>query len=261
VRPSVADEIDVMPLTRRIGPHRRATGRRHRSRAARRARHGTAPHRARGRGRSPHAEASRRVRVRPLRPHPAGCAVAALRAIGTDGVLSRLTAAARLRMSPWVDDIHITVARRPPRSRPRSSRPLRRRLAARRRHPRRRPAGHLAVADVARSHRERAARRSRARAGRGTGARAAPRRARARAPSGAQPRPTGSGGDRRGARRRGRTGHRVAFERDRERDAALTALGYVVLRFTWRQLTREPMVVVARLAAVLSPPGPARGPG
>ncbi len=56
-------------------------------------------------------------------------------------------------------------------------------------------------------------------------------------------------------------GHRAAFERDRARDAALTALGYVVLRFTWRQLTREPMVVAARLAAVLTPPAPARGRG
>ena len=47
-------------------------------------------------------------------------------------------------------------------------------------------------------------------------------------------------------------GHRTAFERDRARDAELVALGYVVLRFTWRQVTREPMLVAARLAQVLA---------
>ena len=46
-------------------------------------------------------------------------------------------------------------------------------------------------------------------------------------------------------------GHRAAFERDRARDAALQAAGYVVLRFTHRQVTRRPMVVIAQLAAVL----------
>ncbi len=40
-------------------------------------------------------------------------------------------------------------------------------------------------------------------------------------------------------------GHRQAFERDRARDNALVAGGYVVLRFTWHRLTREPMAVVA----------------
>ena len=47
-------------------------------------------------------------------------------------------------------------------------------------------------------------------------------------------------------------GYRAAFERDRARDANLATLGYVVLRFTWRQLTGEPMRVAATLAAALS---------
>jgi very-short-patch-repair endonuclease len=42
------------------------------------------------------------------------------------------------------------------------------------------------------------------------------------------------------------------FESDRARDARLVAAGYVVLRFTWRQLVREPEVVAARLAAALA---------
>jgi very-short-patch-repair endonuclease len=53
------------------------------------------------------------------------------------------------------------------------------------------------------------------------------------------------------------------FETDRARDAHLTALGYRVLRFTWRQLTTEPEVVAARLATVLvtarAAPRPADG--
>jgi very-short-patch-repair endonuclease len=47
-------------------------------------------------------------------------------------------------------------------------------------------------------------------------------------------------------------GHRQAFEDDRARDAHLTAQGYTVIRFTWRQLSREPMTVAARLAAALA---------
>ena len=47
-------------------------------------------------------------------------------------------------------------------------------------------------------------------------------------------------------------GHRLAFERDRARDAVLHANGYVVLRFTWRQLNEEPFMVVARIAQVLA---------
>jgi very-short-patch-repair endonuclease len=56
-------------------------------------------------------------------------------------------------------------------------------------------------------------------------------------------------------------GHRRAFEGDRARDAQLAALGYVVVRFTARQLEREPMLVAARLAAVLVRRAPAHGPG
>jgi very-short-patch-repair endonuclease len=50
----------------------------------------------------------------------------------------------------------------------------------------------------------------------------------------------------------GAHGHRAAFERDRARDAALQVLGHSVLRFTWRQLQTEPMLVAARLAGVLA---------
>lgn len=42
------------------------------------------------------------------------------------------------------------------------------------------------------------------------------------------------------------------FESDRARDAMLAAHGYIVLRFTHRRLRREPLAVVAELAAVLS---------
>jgi very-short-patch-repair endonuclease len=45
---------------------------------------------------------------------------------------------------------------------------------------------------------------------------------------------------------------RAAFERDRARDAELTARGYRVVRVTWRQLQAEPHAVVARLAAALA---------
>jgi len=44
---------------------------------------------------------------------------------------------------------------------------------------------------------------------------------------------------------------RSAFERDRRKDAALQALGYTVLRLTYRQLIREPEWVVATLARLL----------
>jgi hypothetical protein len=46
-------------------------------------------------------------------------------------------------------------------------------------------------------------------------------------------------------------GTRTAFERDRARDAHLARHGYRVLRFTWRQVTREPAAVAAALATVL----------
>jgi very-short-patch-repair endonuclease len=45
--------------------------------------------------------------------------------------------------------------------------------------------------------------------------------------------------------------HRRAFERDRRRDAAHVAAGYVVIRFTWRQLNEEPLAVVATIARAL----------
>jgi very-short-patch-repair endonuclease len=49
-------------------------------------------------------------------------------------------------------------------------------------------------------------------------------------------------------------GSRAAFERDRRRDAQLLALGYRVLRITWRQLVEEPEAVIAAIAAALSAP-------
>lgn len=46
-------------------------------------------------------------------------------------------------------------------------------------------------------------------------------------------------------------GTRAAFERDRARDARLTAAGYRVLRFTYRQIAHEPAQVAALVGAVL----------
>jgi very-short-patch-repair endonuclease len=46
-------------------------------------------------------------------------------------------------------------------------------------------------------------------------------------------------------------GHRRAFERDRRKDVELANAGYQVLRFTWRQLTEEPLVVIAAIARAL----------
>lgn len=45
---------------------------------------------------------------------------------------------------------------------------------------------------------------------------------------------------------------RRTFESDRRRDQRLTAAGYVVVRITWRQLTQEPMAVLASLAQALA---------
>lgn len=43
-----------------------------------------------------------------------------------------------------------------------------------------------------------------------------------------------------------------AFEDDRRRDADLLLAGYRVLRFTWRQITRDRERVSATVAAALS---------
>jgi very-short-patch-repair endonuclease len=47
-------------------------------------------------------------------------------------------------------------------------------------------------------------------------------------------------------------GHRAAFESDRARDAELQAIGFRVLRFTYRQVTEEHSAVVAALRALLA---------
>jgi hypothetical protein len=47
-------------------------------------------------------------------------------------------------------------------------------------------------------------------------------------------------------------GTRTAFERDRARDAELTTAGWRVLRFTWRQVDREPEWVAAKVRQALS---------
>lgn len=47
-------------------------------------------------------------------------------------------------------------------------------------------------------------------------------------------------------------GTRAAFERDRAKDARLTMLGYRVIRFTHRQLTRDPQTVAATLQPLLA---------
>jgi very-short-patch-repair endonuclease len=46
-------------------------------------------------------------------------------------------------------------------------------------------------------------------------------------------------------------GHRVAFESDRARDAELQALGFRVLRFTYRQVRDESRSAAASLRALL----------
>jgi very-short-patch-repair endonuclease len=45
---------------------------------------------------------------------------------------------------------------------------------------------------------------------------------------------------------------RSGFERDRERDAALIADGWIVLRFTYRAVTRRPAATAARIAATVA---------
>jgi very-short-patch-repair endonuclease len=56
-------------------------------------------------------------------------------------------------------------------------------------------------------------------------------------------------------------GTRTAFERDRARDAGLTAAGYVILRFTWRQLTEDAATVAATVRSVLRNQPPSRAGG
>jgi len=51
---------------------------------------------------------------------------------------------------------------------------------------------------------------------------------------------------------------RPAFENDRSRDAALASRGITVMRFTWRQLTREPDKVLARICMALGARTPKR---
>jgi very-short-patch-repair endonuclease len=51
-------------------------------------------------------------------------------------------------------------------------------------------------------------------------------------------------------------GHRRAFESDRRKDQVLTAAGYRVIRVTWRQLKREPLAVIARIAQALAAHAP-----
>ncbi len=53
----------------------------------------------------------------------------------------------------------------------------------------------------------------------------------------------------------GRQAHltRYAFEEDRARDAELTVAGWRVVRFTWKQLQRDPARVAATLRSLLSP--------
>ncbi|MGH2961347.1 MAG: DUF559 domain-containing protein [Solirubrobacterales bacterium] len=45
---------------------------------------------------------------------------------------------------------------------------------------------------------------------------------------------------------------RVAFERDRRRDAELVVLGFRVVRITWRQIVEQPEAVVGRVAQALA---------
>jgi very-short-patch-repair endonuclease len=52
--------------------------------------------------------------------------------------------------------------------------------------------------------------------------------------------------------RPGTHGHRRAFESDRARDARLVAGGYRVLRFTWRQVVRQTLLVTVQIAQALA---------
>jgi very-short-patch-repair endonuclease len=60
----------------------------------------------------------------------------------------------------------------------------------------------------------------------------------------------------------GAAAHHTArgFEDDRRRDAAMTACGYVVVRLTWRRVTREGSAVVEELRRMLALRGAAAAP-
>ena len=45
---------------------------------------------------------------------------------------------------------------------------------------------------------------------------------------------------------------RSSFERDRRKDAQLTARGWRVIRVTWRQLKEDAIAVVATLATAMA---------
>jgi very-short-patch-repair endonuclease len=47
-------------------------------------------------------------------------------------------------------------------------------------------------------------------------------------------------------------GDRTSFERDRRRDADLAVAGWIVLRFTWRDIVERPDAVVAQVRSVLT---------
>ncbi|MEA2307719.1 MAG: hypothetical protein QOI65_5, partial [Thermoleophilaceae bacterium] len=47
-------------------------------------------------------------------------------------------------------------------------------------------------------------------------------------------------------------GTRAAFERDREKDVRLELADWTVVRFTWREVTRNPARVARRVAGLLS---------
>jgi very-short-patch-repair endonuclease len=47
-------------------------------------------------------------------------------------------------------------------------------------------------------------------------------------------------------------GHYQAFQRDRAKANKLVSAGYMVLRFTWHQLTHKPMVVLADIVRTLT---------
>ena len=46
--------------------------------------------------------------------------------------------------------------------------------------------------------------------------------------------------------------NRLQFERDRHRDATLLAAGFITIRFTWRQLTRQPGKVAQRVREIVA---------